>query len=344
MLVQSALQQHLSHLIAVQARRGRERRRGAAGRRPLRRAARPHARTVPPSRRREAAHEVPLLRPAPPRSAAPQRHRPTRSSSSRCSTTRRRPARRASRPCSCACCAPGFTLTPDNLRITGGERIRTIGIVWCAPADALPPQAEAGLVDTRRRSAAHAGGAHRQSAATSRPTRCASSRIPAATTPPAGLRPAAVVDRVLVQGRVPVRLRLRPRRRSARRTPAPQPDIDYLAKDYQGFRRLMLDRLSLLVAGLDRALGRPISASRWSSCSPTRPTTSPTGRTRSPTRPISPPRASASRCAATRGWSTTSCTKAATRAPSCTSTSSARHVALAEGTPAPDQRRPGFRP
>src|SRR5262249_57995500 len=28
-----------------------------------------------------------------------------------------------------------------------------------------------------------------------------------------------------------------------------QPDIDYLAKDYQGFRRLMLDRLSLLAPG-----------------------------------------------------------------------------------------------
>ena len=42
----------------------------------------------------------------------------------------------------------GFTLTPDNLRITGGERIRTVGIVWCAAADALPPQAEPGLVDT----------------------------------------------------------------------------------------------------------------------------------------------------------------------------------------------------
>ena len=28
-----------------------------------------------------------------------------------------------------------------------------------------------------------------------------------------------------------------------------EPDIDYLAKDYQGFRRLMLDRLSLLVPG-----------------------------------------------------------------------------------------------
>jgi hypothetical protein len=43
---------------------------------------------------------------------------------------------------------PGFILSPDNLRIAGGERIPTIGIEWCAPANALPPQAEAGLVDT----------------------------------------------------------------------------------------------------------------------------------------------------------------------------------------------------
>ncbi|WP_395715192.1 GPW/gp25 family protein [Reyranella sp.] len=43
---------------------------------------------------------------------------------------------------------PGFALTPDNIRITGGERITRIGIVWCAPANALPPQAEPGLVAT----------------------------------------------------------------------------------------------------------------------------------------------------------------------------------------------------
>ena len=42
----------------------------------------------------------------------------------------------------------GFTLSPDNLRITGGERIATIGVVWCAPANALPAQAEPGLIDT----------------------------------------------------------------------------------------------------------------------------------------------------------------------------------------------------
>ena len=31
--------------------------------------------------------------------------------------------------------------------------------------------------------------------------------------------------------------------------PRLRPEIDYLARDYQGFRRLMLDRLSLLVPG-----------------------------------------------------------------------------------------------
>src|SRR5690606_22106286 len=41
----------------------------------------------------------------------------------------------------------GFTLSPENLRISGGERIASVGIVWCAPADDLPPEAEAGLAD-----------------------------------------------------------------------------------------------------------------------------------------------------------------------------------------------------
>ena len=56
----------------------------------------------------------------------------------------------------------GFTLSPDNLRITGGERIATVGVVWCAPADALPAEAEPGLVDTVDDLAAHAGRPHRQ--------------------------------------------------------------------------------------------------------------------------------------------------------------------------------------
>jgi hypothetical protein len=33
---------------------------------------------------------------------------------------------------------PGFAMTPDNVRITGGERIGQVGVVWTAAADALP--------------------------------------------------------------------------------------------------------------------------------------------------------------------------------------------------------------
>ena len=49
----------------------------------------------------------------------------------------------------------------------------------------------------------------------------------------------------------------------------PAPHIDYLAKDYASFRRLMLDRLAVLDAGVARAQsGRP-RRHRSSSCSPT---------------------------------------------------------------------------
>jgi hypothetical protein len=41
----------------------------------------------------------------------------------------------------------GFALAPVNLKITGGERIPTVGVVWASAANALPPEAEPGLVD-----------------------------------------------------------------------------------------------------------------------------------------------------------------------------------------------------
>ena len=37
------------------------------------------------------------------------------------------------------------------------------------------------------------------------------------------------------------------RRRSARRRPCPEPEINYLAKDYASFRRLLLDRMSVIM-------------------------------------------------------------------------------------------------
>ncbi|HEY5616321.1 MAG TPA: hypothetical protein VIK60_00160, partial [Vicinamibacterales bacterium] len=42
---------------------------------------------------------------------------------------------------------PGFTLTPDNLLIDGGERLATIPVEWVAAADALPSGVDPALID-----------------------------------------------------------------------------------------------------------------------------------------------------------------------------------------------------
>lgn len=141
----------------------------------------------------------------------------------------------------------GFALTPDNLRITGGERIPTIGIVWCAAADALPPEAEPGLVDTVDDLARTLVIRTDSSGDFSTYTLSIVAHS-GSDSPPAGFDPVlssvefsfkveCPADFDCAQALVcPPEIRL-------------PPDIDYLAKDYQGFRRLMLDRLNLLVPG-----------------------------------------------------------------------------------------------
>ena len=141
----------------------------------------------------------------------------------------------------------GFALAPHNLRIDGGERIRTVGVQWCAPANALPPQAEPGLVDTvddlARTLVVRTDGNGDHSLYTfSLVSSIGSSE------PPAGFDQKLAniafgfkvecpsdFDCALARACPPVR--------------HAKPDIDYLAKDYDGFRRLMLDRMSLLVPG-----------------------------------------------------------------------------------------------
>ena len=110
-----------------------------------------------------------------------------------------------------------------------------------------------------------------------------------------------------------IRLRRTDTARTRRRPPPP---IDYLAKDYASFRRLMLDRLALLVpdwrernpADLGVALVELLAYAGDHSA---------TSRTPSRPRPTSARPAARRRCAATRGCSTTGCTTAATPAPGC---------------------------
>jgi hypothetical protein len=141
----------------------------------------------------------------------------------------------------------GFALSPDNLRITGGERIATVGVVWCAPADALPAQAEPGLVDTV------------DDLARTLVVRTDSSgdysiysfgifANSGSVLPPAGFDPKLAAIDFTFKIECPSDYDCEDT------TPCPpvsrpRPVIDYLARDYQGFRRLMLDRLSLLVPG-----------------------------------------------------------------------------------------------
>jgi hypothetical protein len=103
----------------------------------------------------------------------------------------------------------------------------------------------------------------------------------------------------------------------------PRIDIDYLARDYATFRRLMLDRIAVLSPN-GTSVTRPTSASRSSSSSPMSPTISRTGRTPSRPKRISAPLASASPYGATRDWWTIRCTTAATHAFGCRSCSTTR--------------------
>ncbi|HUP10188.1 MAG TPA: putative baseplate assembly protein [Caldimonas sp.] len=141
----------------------------------------------------------------------------------------------------------GFALAPANLRIDGGERVRTVGVEWCAPANALPAQAEPGLVDTvddlPRTLVVRTDGSGDHSLYTFSLVANVGS-----SDPPAGFDPklASIAFSFKVECPSDFDCAAAP---ACPPRPRAQPDIDYLAKDYDGFRRLMLDRMSLLVPG-----------------------------------------------------------------------------------------------
>jgi hypothetical protein len=143
----------------------------------------------------------------------------------------------------------GFVLTRDNLRIDGGDRIPSVGIDWCAAADALPAAAEAGLVDTIDDNdkaqtlviRTDGSGDHSR-------YRLAIVANSGSDQPPAGYDPKLSSIEFSFKIECPSDFDCDATAACPPKLPA-APPIDYLAKDYQGFRRLMLDRLSLLVPG-----------------------------------------------------------------------------------------------
>jgi hypothetical protein len=142
---------------------------------------------------------------------------------------------------------PEATFTDKNVRITGGERIPTVGVEWVAPGDDLPSSAEPGLADgvdelsrtlVVRTTSSGDFSRYRLSLVTSLDN----------DAPPAGFDPLLSSIDFSFKVECPsdfdcnAPLPCEP-------AVSPKPRIDYLAKDYAGFRRLMLDRLSLLTPG-----------------------------------------------------------------------------------------------
>ena len=171
----------------------------------------------------------------------------TGSSTSRCATPTSPPAGSAPahpvRPAA-APRLPG-TLGPTNVVIDGGERIPTVDVEWATAATALPPPRAAFLLDGLDDPRPRPRRPHRRSAATSPAT---GSRLVAGARQPA---PPPGFDPLLAEVEFSFKVECPTDFDCAAECTCPPgvhhaPLIDYLAKDYQGFRRLMLDRLSLL--------------------------------------------------------------------------------------------------
>jgi hypothetical protein len=138
-------------------------------------------------------------------------------------------------------------LSAANIRISGGERIRSVGVVWAAPATSLPagedPALTAGLDDPATVLLVRTDSRGDFSTYT-----LSLVAGPASDLPPAGFDPRLASVDFSFKVECPSEFDC-----AAGCTcppePRPAPVADYLAKDYDSFRRLMLDRLSLLAPG-----------------------------------------------------------------------------------------------
>ncbi|HZN72018.1 MAG TPA: putative baseplate assembly protein [Micromonosporaceae bacterium] len=141
---------------------------------------------------------------------------------------------------------PAAGLTADNVRIDGGERIRTVAVEWVAPADDLPAGEDPSLVD----GIAAADRDHVLVVRTADRGDFSWYTLwivaePGSDLPPATFDP--LLARITFSFKVECDTDFDCRDVVVcAPVPEPGPAIDYLAKDYSTFRRLMLDRMSLL--------------------------------------------------------------------------------------------------
>ncbi len=136
-------------------------------------------------------------------------------------------------------------LAPGNVRVEGGERVRDIGVEWVAPANAAAeaPAFFAALDDADHVLLVRTDSNGDFTTYTLRLVRDSDD-----ARPPDDFDPVLSAVPFSFKAECPSDFDCRPVRQCPAE-PAAAPDIDYLAKDYGSFRRLMLDRLSQLVPG-----------------------------------------------------------------------------------------------
>lgn len=143
---------------------------------------------------------------------------------------------------------PAQALDEDNVRIEGGERVRNIRIEWVSMADNPPLNATAAeqTFFTALPEADHVLLVRTDSEGDYSPYRLILQRSNDDPRPPLNCDPRLAAIDFSFKVECPTDFDCMPQR-LCDETTAQGLDINYLAKDYASFRRLMLDRLSLLV-------------------------------------------------------------------------------------------------
>ena len=142
---------------------------------------------------------------------------------------------------------PGFTLTKDKVLIDGGERLPVVPVEWVAAADHLPTGTDPALVegiDDLPRTLLIRTTVFGDFSEYTLHLRADSG----SDQPPDGFDPKLSDIGFSFKVECPSDFDCAMLATCPTQAPA-TPDIDYLAKDYTGFRRLMLDRLNLLAPG-----------------------------------------------------------------------------------------------
>ena len=144
---------------------------------------------------------------------------------------------------------PAPALGEDNLHIEGGERVRNVRIEWVGTAD-NPPAALTTVAERAFFSALpeadHVLLVRTDSNGDYSPYRLRLQRSDGDPRPPGGFDPRLAAVEFSFKVECPSEFDCKPQRECSEAA-KPPPDINYLAKDYASFRRLILERLSQLI-------------------------------------------------------------------------------------------------